>query len=66
VAVTGADALTPSERRVAQLAASGLSTPEVAQQLFVTVNTIETHLRDAYLKLGIHSRDDLARALGAP
>jgi DNA-binding CsgD family transcriptional regulator len=60
---TGVDALTPSERRVARLAADGLSTPEIAQQLFVTVNTVETHLRHAYLKLDIHSRDELTAAL---
>jgi DNA-binding CsgD family transcriptional regulator len=59
------DALTPSERRVARLAADGLSTPEIAQQLFVTVNTVETHLRDAYVKLDIHSRDQLPAALVA-
>jgi DNA-binding CsgD family transcriptional regulator len=62
-ALTGSDALTPSERRVAGLAADGLSTPEIAQQLFVTVNTVESHLRRTYLKLGIHAREELASAL---
>jgi DNA-binding CsgD family transcriptional regulator/tetratricopeptide (TPR) repeat protein len=62
-ALTGADSLTPSERRVARLAADGLTTPEIAQQLFVTVNTVESHLRRTYLKLGIHARDELASAL---
>jgi DNA-binding CsgD family transcriptional regulator len=66
VALSGADSLTPSERRVARLAADGLSTPEIAQQLFVTVNTVESHLRRTYLKLGIHSREKLADALAAP
>jgi DNA-binding CsgD family transcriptional regulator len=65
-AVRGLEALTPSERRVARLAADGLSTPEVAQQLFITVNTVETHLRRAYLKLGIHARDELPAALALP
>ncbi len=65
LARSGVDALTPSERRVARLAADGLSTPEIAQQLFVTVNTVETHLRHAYLKLDIHSRDQLPDALVA-
>lgn len=64
VALRGADALTPSQHRVAGLAAGGLSTPEIAQQLFVTVNTVETHLRHVYSKLGIHSRDELSSALG--
>ena len=63
VALRGADALTPSQRRVAGLAAQGLSTPEIAQRLFVTVNTVESHLRNVYSKLGIHSRDELASAL---
>jgi DNA-binding CsgD family transcriptional regulator/exonuclease VII small subunit len=61
-ALSGADSLTPSEGRVARLAAAGLTTPEIAQQLFVTVNTVESHLRRTYLKLGIHSREELAGA----
>ena len=65
LARSGVEALTPSERRVARLAADGLSTPEIAQQLFVTINTVETHLRHAYLKLDIHSRDQLPAALVA-
>ncbi|HET7046850.1 MAG TPA: AAA family ATPase [Solirubrobacteraceae bacterium] len=62
-ALSGADSLTPSEGRVARLAADGLTTPEIAQQLFVTVNTVESHLRRTYLKLGIHARDELVTAL---
>lgn len=62
-ALTGSESLTPSERRVARLAADGLSTPEIAQQLFVTVNTVESHLRRTYLKLGIHAREELASTL---
>jgi DNA-binding CsgD family transcriptional regulator len=64
-AFTGSESLTPSERRVARLAADGLTTPEIAQQLFVTVNTVESHLRRTYLKLGIHARDELASALAS-
>lgn len=63
LAVSGIEALTPSERRVAQLAVTGLSSPQIAQQLFVTVNTIESHLRHAYQKLDIHSRQELTQAL---
>ena len=63
-AVTQADALTPSERRVAELAAGGMSNKEIAQALFVTVNTVETHLRRSYRKLGISSRAQLAGRLG--
>jgi DNA-binding CsgD family transcriptional regulator len=54
-----ADALTPAERRVAALAAEGRSNPEIAQALFVTRKTVETHLGSAYKKLGIASRVQL-------
>jgi DNA-binding NarL/FixJ family response regulator len=63
---SGADALTASERRVAELAASGLGNREIAQTLFVTIKTVENHLARAYQKLGIRSRDGLPSALGAP
>jgi ATP/maltotriose-dependent transcriptional regulator MalT len=56
---SGLDSLTPSERRVAVLVARGLSNPEVAQSLFVTRSTVETHLRAVYSKLGIASREEL-------
>jgi len=62
-AANGADALTVSERRVAELAAQGHSNPKIAQTLFVTRKTVETHLGHIYAKLGIASRADLARAL---
>src|SRR5829696_58786 len=62
-AATGADQLTVSERRVAELAAEGRSNPEIAQTLFVTRKTVETHLGRAYRKLGISGRGELERAL---
>jgi DNA-binding CsgD family transcriptional regulator len=49
----GATALTASELRVAQLAASGASNAEIAQSLFVSLKTIETHLAHGYAKLGL-------------
>jgi DNA-binding CsgD family transcriptional regulator len=58
-----AQALTPSERRVATLAAAGSSNREIAQTLFVTTRTVEIHLSRAYDKLGIGSRTQLAQAL---
>ena len=58
-ATTGAGALTPSERRIAELAASGAQNREIAQALFVTTATVEFHLRNAYRKLGITSRSEL-------
>jgi DNA-binding CsgD family transcriptional regulator len=62
-AVTGLEALTASERRVAELAAAGMSNPEIAQALFITLNTVEGHLRRAYQKLSIRSRGQLPAAL---
>src|SRR5206468_928476 len=61
--LTGAASLTPSERRIAERAAAGASNPEIAQALFVTVKTVEMHLSNAYRKLGIHGRRELADAL---
>lgn len=62
-AATGLGSLTPTERRVAELVASGLSNRQAAEALFVTVRTVETHLARAYQKLGISSRTDLAKRL---
>jgi DNA-binding CsgD family transcriptional regulator len=55
--------LTASELRVARMAAEGMTNREIAQALFVTENTIETHLRSVFRKLDIRSRSQLARAL---
>jgi ATP/maltotriose-dependent transcriptional regulator MalT len=69
IAATGRDALTASELRVARLATAGASNPEIAQELYVTVKTVETHLYNAYTKLGLSgrgSRKRLASALTAP
>jgi DNA-binding CsgD family transcriptional regulator len=63
--LTGPDALTPSERRVAELVARGLSNPEVARELVVSRTTVESHLRAAYRKLDIASRDELGKILEA-
>jgi DNA-binding CsgD family transcriptional regulator len=59
----GAGALTPAERRVAELASEGLANKQIAQALFVSVKTVEGHLSHAYAKLGVHSRAQLARRL---
>jgi DNA-binding CsgD family transcriptional regulator len=64
--VGGVEALTPSERRVAELAASGMANAEIAQSLFVTVKTVETHLGRSYRKLDIPGRGELAAALAQP
>jgi DNA-binding CsgD family transcriptional regulator len=55
--------LTVSERRVAELAAEGRSNPEIAQALFVTRKTVETHLGHVYRKLDIGGRGELPQAL---
>jgi DNA-binding CsgD family transcriptional regulator len=61
--LTGVEALTPSERRVAEMAASGMSNREIAQALFVTLRTVEIHLTHSYQKLDITSREELPKAL---
>jgi DNA-binding CsgD family transcriptional regulator len=61
--LTGPRALTASERRIAQLAVQGESNREIAQALFVTPKTVEYHLRNAYRKLDISGRRELAEAL---
>lgn len=62
---TGLAALTPSERRVVDLVATGLTNPQVAQQLFISRRTVETHLARSYAKLGIGGRGELAAALAS-
>jgi DNA-binding CsgD family transcriptional regulator/tetratricopeptide (TPR) repeat protein len=63
VALSGVESLTPSERRVAEMAAEGPTNREIAQALFVTQRTVEVHLTSIYRKLGITSRSQLAAAL---
>jgi DNA-binding CsgD family transcriptional regulator len=63
--LSGVDALTPSERRVAALAAAGLSNREIAQALFVTLRTVEMHLSNVFRKLDISSRTQLPAALAS-
>jgi DNA-binding CsgD family transcriptional regulator len=61
--LTGVDALTASELRVAELAAQGLTNREIAQALFVTARTVEGHLTQAFRKLDVPSREALAAML---
>jgi DNA-binding CsgD family transcriptional regulator len=60
-----AGGLTPSEQRVAELAAAGLSNQQAAAQLYLSVTTVKAHLRAVYAKLGVTSRGQLTRRLGA-
>jgi DNA-binding CsgD family transcriptional regulator len=61
--VTGPTSLTEAQREVAALAADGLTNRQIAERLFVTIKTVETHLMAVYRKLGIKARDQLAGAL---
>jgi DNA-binding CsgD family transcriptional regulator len=66
VAPAGTAALTPSERRVAELAASGMTNREVAVALFISPKTVEANLARIYRKLSIHSRAELGRRMSRP
>jgi DNA-binding CsgD family transcriptional regulator len=63
--LTGVESLTASERRIAQMAVSGMTNRDIAQALFVTVKTVETHLGRLYRKLDIHSRAELAELMSS-
>src|SRR6202035_4403806 len=57
------DELTPQELQISLLLAGGRTTRETATAMFLSPKTIEYHLRHVYLKLGIHSREELTRAM---
>ncbi|MEV6985575.1 helix-turn-helix transcriptional regulator [Sphaerisporangium sp. NPDC051017] len=61
--LTGEQALTPSEHRIAELAAAGHPNRHIAQTLFITPKTVEVHLSNAYRKLGVRNRLELARTI---
>jgi DNA-binding CsgD family transcriptional regulator len=63
-ALSGAASLTPGERRVASAAVGGATNREIAQDLFVSLRTVEMHLTNAYRKLDISSRSELPGAIG--
>jgi len=58
--------LTPSEQRVAELAASGMTNRDVAAALFVSPKTVEYNLSSVYRKLGVRSRAELGRRMAQP
>jgi DNA-binding CsgD family transcriptional regulator len=58
------DQLTPQELQIAQMAATGLSNPEIGERLFLSARTVASHLYRAFPKLGIASRWELVDALG--
>jgi DNA-binding NarL/FixJ family response regulator len=53
--------LTPREREIVGLAAQGLTNPDIARRLHVSVRTVGNHLQSSYVKLGVHRREELAR-----
>ena len=59
----GVEALTPSELRIVRLARDGRTNRQIAQELYVSIKTVEGHLARAYGKLGIASREELDRVL---
>ena len=58
---TIAPRFTPREREVLALIAAGMSNKEIAERLFLSVNSVKTHVRSAYRKLGVSRRVDAAR-----
>ncbi len=60
---SGWDSLTATELRVMELVADGATNPEVARRLNVSRHTVNTHLRNVFGKLGIHSRSELTRLM---
>jgi DNA-binding CsgD family transcriptional regulator len=66
VQLTGLEALTASERRIAELAAQGLTNREIAQTLFITSRTVEGHLTHVFNKLDVKTRTGLPAALVSP
>lgn len=61
----GWGSLTPAELQVAQLAASGISNPQIASRLSMSRNTVKMHLSNVYLKLHIGNRTELAGVMAA-
>jgi DNA-binding CsgD family transcriptional regulator len=60
-----AEGLTPAQARVAELVAAGLSNPQIARQLHMSLRTVESHLSRVYREYGVTSRSQLAAILGA-
>jgi DNA-binding CsgD family transcriptional regulator len=62
-ALEGASALTPRQRQIVELAAAGKGNRAIAEQLFLSIKTVETHLAAGYRKLGVSTRLDLSAAV---
>ena len=64
--LAGRCGLTPREREVLELVAEGLEPSQIEQTLFLSHNTLKTHLRHIYAKLGVHTREEAAELAGVP
>jgi DNA-binding CsgD family transcriptional regulator len=64
-ALEGVAALTPRQRQICDLAAQGMRNRAIAHALFLSINTVETHLAAGYRKLGVNTRAELAAELAA-
>ena len=64
-ALEGTAALTPRQRQICELAAVGKGNRAIAQELFLSIKTVETHLAAGYRKLGVSTRSELAAELAA-
>ena len=64
-AIEGAAALTPRQRQICELAAAGKGNRAIAQELFLSIKTVETHLAAGYRKLGVSARAELAAELAS-
>ena len=64
--LSGLEALTASERRIAELTADGFTNRQIAQTLFVTTRTVEGHLTHVFNKLDVKARTELPSALASP
>jgi DNA-binding NarL/FixJ family response regulator len=60
-AQAGLESLTPREREIADLVADRLTNPQIAEKLFLSKKTVESHIRNLFVKLGVSSRVDIAR-----
>ena len=61
----GWESLTPTEERIVELAAEGLTNPQIGERMFISRTTVKTHVAHIYAKLNIHSRTELAVAATA-
>ena len=57
---SGWDSLTPTELRIVELAASGLTNPQIAERMFVARGTVKVHLSHIFAKVGVSTRAELA------